>query len=171
MSPAPANPSNSKPLPVRRSPRWTGYDYRQRGAYFVTTNTHDWQRLFGRVREGVVYLSWEGHIAAAQWQRVLETYPHVTLDAFVVMPHHVHAILLFAALGEGGEQRNARRRQALPEVVRAYKSFSARAINEARGTPGARVWHRSFHDRIIRDGEELEAVRRYIALNPVRWKG
>jgi REP element-mobilizing transposase RayT len=61
------------------------------------------------------------------------------------------------------------RRHALPEIVRALKSFSARAINQHRGTPGARVWQRNYYERIIRDQHQFEATRRYIRDNPAKW--
>ncbi|MBZ0306522.1 MAG: transposase, partial [Anaerolineae bacterium] len=57
----------------------------------------------------------------------------------------------------------------LTEIVRALKSFSTRRINVLRQTPGAAVWQRSFHDRIIRDEREWDALRGYILTNPGRW--
>ena len=54
--------------------------------------------------------------------------------------------------------------------MRAFKSFSARRINLARGTSGARVWERNFHERIVRNDQSLRRIRRYIELNPKRWE-
>lgn len=78
------------------------------------------------------------------------------------MPNHIHGILELVEL-------EAVHRHPLSEILRAFKSFSSRRINRRRGTPGASVWQRDFHDRIIRDEEELEAIRRYIAENPAKW--
>lgn len=61
------------------------------------------------------------------------------------------------------------RRHALPEIVRAFKSFSARAINIHHGTPGARVWQRNYYERIIRNQAHLQCTRRYIRENPAKW--
>ena len=63
----------------------------------------------------------------------------------------------------------SRRRHGLPEIVRAFKSFSARRINERRDTPGTPVWQRNYHDHIIRDEESLNRIRDYIAHNPLQW--
>lgn len=61
------------------------------------------------------------------------------------------------------------RRHALPEIVRAFKSFSARAINIHHGTPGARVWQRNYYERIIRNQAHLQCTRRYTRENPAKW--
>jgi putative transposase len=58
----------------------------------------------------------------------------------------------------------------LSEIVRAFKSFSSRRINENKNTPGIPVWQRGFHDRIIRSDKELNAIRDYIQTNPKRWE-
>jgi len=61
-------------------------------------------------------------------------------------------------------------RQPLSEVVRALKAFSARRINELRGTPGRPVWQRGYYDHVIRDEDEWRRVREYIANNARRWE-
>src|SRR3990170_3926102 len=78
----------------RRSIRLRGYDYTQVGAYFVTLCT--WQRecLFGEVVEGVMRLSPTGRIIEVEWQRLGYHFPHIRLDAFVVMPNHLHGIII-----------------------------------------------------------------------------
>jgi putative transposase len=57
----------------------------------------------------------------------------------------------------------------LPEIIRAFKSFSARRINKIRKTPGVSVWQRNYYDHIIRNENELNEVRKYITLNPLKW--
>ena len=61
------------------------------------------------------------------------------------------------------------KRHGLPEIVRAFKTFSARRINESRRTPGESVWQRNYYDRIIRDEDELNRIREYIIDNPLKW--
>jgi putative transposase len=80
-------------LPQRKSPRLKGYDYRQDGAYFVTIVTYLRQSVFGQVRDGEIYLSQMGEIARSRLLAIPDHHPHVILDAFVVMPNHVHAIV------------------------------------------------------------------------------
>lgn len=145
------------------APRLSGFDYRDTRAYFVTTNTQGRARLLGRATRSGIVLSRAGEIVLETWRALPSHYPHVALDAFVVMPDHVHGIVILhgaAALED---------RHPLTEVVRALKSYSSLAINKERGTPGARVWQRGFHDRIVRDHDALAAIRAYIRANPARW--
>ncbi|HON78164.1 MAG TPA: transposase [Spirochaetota bacterium] len=62
------------------------------------------------------------------------------------------------------------KQHGLPEIVRQLKTFSARRINQMRGTPGVPVWQRNYYERIIRDDIELYHVRQYIMNNPKNWK-
>ena len=58
----------------------------------------------------------------------------------------------------------------MPEIVRAFKTFSARRINERRDTLGAPVWQRGYYERIVRNERELNRIRKYIASNPRNWQ-
>ena len=80
----------------RRSIRLKGYDYTQPGAYYVTLCTKARQCLFGDVIKGEMRLNSLGHIAFTCWQAIPEHFPHVELDAFVVMPNHLHGILVIS---------------------------------------------------------------------------
>lgn len=146
---------------TRLHPRWKRHDYRLSGIYFVTTNTFERAPLLGELRRGECDLSPFGQIVRDIWRRTPERFPGVELDAFVVMPDHVHALLMLP-------ERPESEAVALTSIVGWAKSRSAHAINGSRGTPGARIWHTSFHDRILRDPEALHRVRRYIENNPRR---
>ncbi len=78
----------------RHSIRLQGYEYTQSGAYFVTINTYKKEHLFGEVVNGVVQLSQMGEIAYEQWLKIPTNIPHILLDAFVVMPNHIHGIVV-----------------------------------------------------------------------------
>ena len=78
----------------RRSIRLKGYDYSQAGAYFITICTQDRACLFGKVVNGEMRLNDAGHMVLAEWNMLPERFPHVVLDAFVVMPNHVHGIVV-----------------------------------------------------------------------------
>lgn len=56
----------------------------------------------------------------------------------------------------------------LGSLIRRFKSRSAAAINLARSTPGHRIWQAGFHDRAIRDGQNIRAMARYVIANPLR---
>jgi putative transposase len=81
-------------LPQRRSIRMRGYDYANEGAYFVTICTHDRRNLFGSVVEGVMVTNALGGIAQRCWDAIPEHMPHVDVGPFVVMPDHVHGIVV-----------------------------------------------------------------------------
>lgn len=152
----------------RKSPRLKDYDYAQAGAYFVTICTYGREYVFGEVVDGVMQLNAFGDIAQNCWDDLPQHYPHIELDLFVVMPNHVHGIVVLHSdvVGEGFKPSLD---IGLSEVIRGFKTFSARRINAMRDTSGIPVWQRSFHDHIIRNERELDTLRRYIDQNPQRW--
>jgi len=143
----------------RKSIRLRGFDYTQAGAYFVTMCTHHGICLYGDVIDGVVKLTPLGEIVGRTWFRLPDHYPSVGLDAFVVMPNHVHAVIIIHRdVGAGFKPAPAQcngslpdklvgRRHSLSEVVRGFKTFSARRIGELRGMRGAPVWPRVLRAR------------------------
>jgi putative transposase len=122
------------------------------------------EEVFGVIVNGVMRLSAEGVGIAEGWASLPRHYAHVSLDAFVVMPNHVHGIVVL-----GHNAVEARERAPLSEVVRGFKTYAARRVNRIRSVRGAPVWQRNYYDRIIRDERELQNIRRYIAENPARW--
>ena len=120
----------------RRALRLPGYDYAQVGAYFVTICTRDRICVLGDVVDGEVRLSELGEMVNSVWLELPRHYPYVRLDAWVVMPNHVHGILLLEPdddmAGAGLKPRaglkpaptGPKMRHGLPEVVRAFKTFS-----------------------------------------------
>ena len=172
----------------RRSIRLTGYDYSRAGAYFVTVCTHDRTLLFGEIANGEMRLNDSGRLVHEIWDGLPEHYLHVDLDAFVIMPNHIHGIIFLTPgsgvmgtgmngddvsnSGSGGSRaglKPAPTRHGLPEVVRAFKTFSARRINEYRQTLGTAVWQRNYYEHIIRNECDLNRIRQYIIDNPAKW--
>ena len=176
-------------LPRRTSIRLRAFDYAQHGAYFVTVCSHQRECLFGEVSGQTMQMNEAGSIVAGTWDCLPDHYPHVETDALIVMPNHVHAIIMLTdgvvagpvgtgstpgRDGEGvsvaaGSKPAPTIRHGLPEIVRAFKTFSARRINDYRGTPGQPVWQRNYHEHVIRDEASLNRIRRYIAENPATW--
>ena len=167
----------------RRSIRLRGYDYSLAGAYFVTICTQRRARLFGRVINGEMMLSEAGRMVVATWNGLPEHYYNVELDAFIVMPEHVHGIVVLnagvavvgaavAVVGAGFKPAPTataaahRHRHGLSEIIRAFKTFSARRINSFRNLPGHAVWQRNYYEHIIRNAAALNRIRRYIENNP-----
>jgi putative transposase len=148
----------------RQSIRLPKMDYSRTGLYFVTICAHGRACIFGEIENSEIQLTHAGRTVQSTWNDLPKHYPHAALDSFIVMPNHVHGVLELRELDPGSAPRHT-----LSEVVRAFKSFSARRINKRRGVPGAPVWQRNYYERIIRDENELEAIRRYIADNPSGW--
>ncbi len=155
-----------------KSIRLPDYDYTQAGLYFVTIVTSKRETLFGDVVDGAMRSN-EYAVAVEQcWADLPHHYSHAQLDAFVVMPNHVHGIV--ALTGVAGEEAGLKpaatmTAHGLPEIVRALKTFSARRINRVRGTPGVAVWQRGYYEHTIRDEAALDRIREYVATNPLRW--
>ena len=169
-------------LKERKRLRLKEYDYSQPGAYFVTICTKDRENRFGEIANGEMQENDLAAVVHTCWNDLTDHYPNVALDQFVVMPNHVHAIVVIldepamvreCTVGDGLRPSPTRpsptRKHPLSEIVRAFKSFSARRINEITNTPGTPVWQRGFYDHIIRDDRSMTRIREYIAHNPQHW--
>jgi putative transposase len=169
----------------RRSIRLGGYDYSCPGVYFVTVCAARRGLWFGWISDGTVVENAYASIVHDCWLDLPNHYPHISMDAFVVMPDHIHGIVVLRdTIGAGLQDRAGFQpappggdavvdvgvRHGLPEIVRALKTYSARRINATRGTPGAAVWQRGCYERIVRNARELNLTRKYIASNPRNWR-
>jgi REP element-mobilizing transposase RayT len=146
----------------RRSVRLHGYDYRQGGVYFVTICTQGRLPVLSTVTDGAIQLLPLGEIVSRTWLWLEQQYGYISLDAFVIMPNHLHGIL---AIHEQTDIRT----KPLGSLVGAFKTVSTKAVNERRKTPGEGFWQRSFYEHIVRAEADLDRIRTYIADNPARW--
>jgi REP element-mobilizing transposase RayT len=172
----------------RRSIRLKGYDYAEAGAYFVTVCTNGRACSLGDVEDGFVRLSPAGRTVLKCWRRVPARFPNIQLDIFVVMPNHVHGIVVITCRGEAAADScehgsttspaaasplpyapRGTKPSSLAAIIQAFKASSSRIINNAQGTPGAPVWQRSYYEHIIRSEKSLDAIRQYIERNPTNW--
>ncbi|MCK9357902.1 MAG: transposase [Dehalococcoidia bacterium] len=154
-----------------RLTRLSSFDYTQAGAYFVTVCTAGRQCLFGDVVGGSMQPNECGRAVADTWMGLPVHYRRVTVHAFSLMPNHVHGVLMLCDAPDEApaEGRNAREDCGLPEIVRAFKSFSAREVNRIRQSQGEAVWQRSYYEHVIRSEESLCRISQYIADNPMQW--
>jgi REP element-mobilizing transposase RayT len=152
----------------RRSVRLRGYDYSQPGEYSVTICTQNKEHFFGQVVEREMHRNELGEYVALCWEWLARQYPYVDLDEWIVMPNHLHGILVITD-GRGGSRTSPTKRKTLGRLVGAFKTVSTDRFNEMRGTPGAQLWQRDFHDHIIRNEDELNKIREYIRTNPLQW--
>jgi len=150
-------------LPRRRSLRLWGYDYSQTGAYFVTICAHERRCLFGGIEGAQISLSPIGEIVAGEWSASADLRRDVELDSFVIMPNHLHGILLL------GRSEAAAAARPLGAVIRGFKAATTRAVFAAGHSLQHPLWQRNYYEHIIRNEESLEAIRAYIADNPAKW--
>jgi REP element-mobilizing transposase RayT len=155
----------------RRSIRLKDYDYSQPGAYFVTIAVYQRFPLFGEINGQTMFLNQYGEIAHIDWTNIPSRYSNVFLDSFIVMPNHVHGIINITesdTVGAGLKPALIKR-YPLHEIVRSFKSYSARQINNIRKTPGLPIWQRNYYEHVIRDEIELNQIREYICNNAIKW--
>ena len=158
----------------RRSIRLQVHDYAAPGAYAVTFCTHQRECWLASV-EGTGAVATEmGAVVEDHLRSLRRWFPLAHVDTFVVMPNHVHAIIVIRA-GQTQPSNDVRaqelrgsRPRSIPAIVQNVKSVFARRIHALRGTPGAPVWQRDYYERVLRENE-VEHARAYIAANPARW--
>jgi REP element-mobilizing transposase RayT len=174
----------------RRSIRLRGYDYSSPGAYFITICTHQRECLFGEIIAGKMHLNELGKVTQNYWQR-LPLHFMVELDGFIVMPNHLHGILLLGdKLGRGeafgtrivksGEnscpnasplQPNGTKPGSIGAIIQNFKSISTQKINRLFYRSNHRqVWQRNYYEHIIRNEKSLHDIRQYIHQNPISWQ-
>ena len=163
----------------RQSIRWQEHDYAASGTYFVTICTADRACLFGDVLDSETRVNALGRIVEDEWVRTGVVRPEVVIDVFVVMPNHLHGFVTLRpdesrqdpganmAQGDAALRRPPR---SLGSMIAAFKQVTTVRINEVRGTPGASIWQRGYHDRVVRDGDEFDRIAEYIVTNPDRWE-
>jgi len=165
----------------RRSIRLKGYDYSQAGMYFITITCQNRIFRFGKIRDGEMILNDFGEIAFDEWMKLPERYPNMLLDAFQVMPNHVHGIIVLvnAANGDdGGGGKNdtsvvATNTPTIGDIVGAYKSLVANKcleIYKSRNEYMGKFWQRDYWDNIIRNETAYRYIDNYIVNNPVNWE-
>ena len=115
-----------------------------------------------------------GLAVAECWQAIPDHFPHAELDEFVVMPNHLHGVIVIdrrgtACRAQVEESFGRPIAGSLATIIRSFKSAVTKRINQLRDNPGAPVWQRNFYERVIRDEQELNGIRHYIACNPGKW--
>ena len=157
-------------LPERKHPRLKDYDYSQDGYYYVTIHTATPQICLSTVGQGlapadaVVRLTEAGRIVQKQLFLLETRFPFVRIDKYVIMPTHVHAILVFSGMTAGASPR-----PTLMDVIGAYKSLTTRECNCIAQTPGRRLFQTSFYDTVLRNEQAYRECWQYIENNPLKW--
>lgn len=172
----------------RRSIRLKGYNYSQAGAYYFTIVAQNRLCLFGEVINAEMICNDAGAMFWEQWNVLPERFPNVELDEFIVMPNHVHGIILITERtnhGRGnGSSSPIQTGQAqgtaptpdptLGNILGAWKSIVTgeyiKSVHNNHWEPFERkLLQRDYWEHIIRNERELNAIREYIIHNPANW--
>ncbi|HXF49220.1 MAG TPA: transposase [Verrucomicrobiae bacterium] len=179
----------------RKSIRLPEYDYSGEGAYFVTICTQNRECLFGNIRNGKMELSAIGRVVRDCWKEIPKHFDHARVKDFVVMPNHLHGIVVLEKRVEyiqplqkqmGNQivgvqyiepafQKGTARYQyqkvapnSVGSIVRSYKAAVSRICRE--NLLHSPIWQRNYYEHIVRSGQELYKIREYIRANPLMWK-
>ena len=180
----------------RRSIRMPGFDYTQPGAYFVTICTQNRDCLLGQIVNGEMQSNDAGRMVQSVWDTLPQHYPGADIDAFVVLPNHIHGIIILtgpipaAPVGAGpracpdptqphdtdGQPRGVAptKGMSLPDVVHRFKSLTTARYRHGVYERGwqpfpRRLWQRSYYEHVVRSERALQRIREYILNNPARW--
>lgn len=177
---------NKYRIPSARLQNW---DYGSNAIYFVTICTQNRVCCFGDVENGAMVLAEIGDVARQCWYNIPNHFPFVALGEFVVMPNHVHGIIVidkpvnvetqnfasphpniaplptnFASLQPGN--KFGPQSQNLASIVRGFKIGVTKF---ARANNIGFDWQSRYHDHVVRNDESFQRISNYIATNPQRW--
>ena len=165
----------------RRSIRMKGYDYSKTGTYFVTICTQNKECLFGKVVDGKVRLNKMGLMVKKCWVEIPSHFPNMELDEFVVMPNHVHGIIIISDANSKIRAKNlSPLREYVPihqppgtsktigSVVRGFKIGVSKWLRQ--NSTIHKVWQRNYYEHVVRNENEMNLVREYICNNPLKWQ-
>jgi REP element-mobilizing transposase RayT len=141
--------------------RLAGYDYSQAGIYFVTIATSYHLQTLGTVVDGQLHHSPSGVLAESVWRSLPTRFAGLDLDVFVVMPNHLHGLLILP------DQSNQLDRFTLSDIVRTFKAASTRLIRSQMLPSFA--WQPNYHEHVVRNEADVNRIREYIVTNPLRW--
>ena len=161
-------------LPVRKRNRLELFDYSSCAAYFITICTYNKKCLFWAskqpnfVGEDIILppesvnLSAIGKVVKQSIESIPVHYPNIEVWDYVIMPNHVHMILVIPEAC-GRMISSPTNKGSVLTAVGQMK----RHVSKVIGKP---IWQKSFHDHVIRDRQDYEKIAKYIYENPIRWQ-
>jgi len=149
------------------------YDYSQLGYYYITICTQNRELCFkdNNIKQ----------IIKKHWLEIPKQFDNVKLDEYIIMPNHIHGIIIINHVGAIHESpkikrvirelplRRDRRQMLLPKIIGKFKMRSAKEINLQLNQSGQSFWQRNYYEHIIRNQKSLDEIRKYIKLNPYSW--
>ena len=182
----------------RRSIRLKGYDYSRNGAYFITICTQNRVCLFGGIEQGEMILNDAGKMVHNIWDEIPAYYEGIEIDAFQIMPNHIHGIIVIVGAGPcacpdtnanihknygTGQPRGVaptgndifQTKLSLPDIVHRFKTLTTKkyidGVKQHNWQPfDKKLWQRNYYEHIIRDEESSHKIQEYIMNNPREWE-
>jgi len=156
---------------TRKLNRLKGCDYSLNGYYYITICSHDRSEIFGLIKNEDININQYGQIVKNAWLQIPQHFENIKLDQFIIMPNHVHGIIINGPVGTGhalssNNNKNTKNNN-LSTIVGSFKSAATRQINQLNNNQFK--WQRSFYDHRIRTEESLKNIREYIINNPKTW--
>jgi putative transposase len=138
--------------------RIPGYDYSSAGTYFITICTENCARFFGEVKDGQMRYTDFGEIAKEEWDNIGKLRQNLLLDEWVVMPYHVHGIIIFTE----------NKKNSLANIIKGYKS----AVTSRIWKKGFKEfhWQSRYYEHVIRGPKSLNNIKTYIKNNVIKWE-
>ena len=141
-------------LPKRKNIRLRYYDYSEEGLYFITICTKNREQLLGKItEENQIKLTKVGTIVEKSIRNLERIYSNITIDEYVVMPNHIHIIIII----------NEKNDLTISRIINQYKG----GITKKIGYP---IWQKLFYEHIIRNEKEYYKIVEYIQNNPLKWE-
>lgn len=164
-------------LKGRKKNRFSGYDYSRNGVYFVTICTRGQRYFFGKIEKGEMVLNELGKVVEKNWREIPKHFPSVSLGEFVVMPNHMHGIVILETeffTGEDGRRHayiveERKQDKKLFRIIGAFKSAVSKEIHAECGIVDF-GWQKSFYDHVIRNENASNRISEYIRRNPAQWE-
>jgi putative transposase len=170
----------------RSSRRLKGYDYSQAGAYFITVCTCNRGCLLGEIADRAMRLNDAGRMMQDVWDDIPTHYAGIDTDAFIIMPNHIHAVVVIVGATPCGRPDSNNEGQAqgpapmgnktlsLADVVHRFKTMTTKRYTNGvkqNGWPAfpGRLWQRNYYEHVIRDEDDLNRIRQYVMDNPACW--
>jgi putative transposase len=146
------------------------YNYARSGYYFVTICSYNKNEIFSSILDGTVVLTDIGKTIERSWEYIPTSSPFASLDEYIIMPDHLHGIILIDNPNENdtAEVKFEMRKRTLSVVIRTFKAAATASARKIY--PGIDLWQPRFFDRIIRNEHELQRIRKYIVDNPRQWE-
>ncbi len=174
----------------RKSIRLSEYDYSFPNWYYITICTHERRNLFGNIKNGKMILNRFGYVVEEDWIQTKEIRKYVDLDYYVIMPNHLHGVIIIEQSIENGRDESnsptgdeSGRMQYAPTndkfkspshslgaIVRGFKSSVTKRLKELSGNSELKIWQRNYYEHIIRNELDIQNIRQYITLNPLKWE-